>query len=94
MALIFLEVLIIFTITNFDFQQVRLPWLHRYWRVASIYPISIHWVMRFGGNAGVLIQAAIKVKNSFRVQKCTLVNSVVKALTTLWSTASDCRHVC
>jgi len=29
MALIFLGVLIVFTISSFDFQQVRLPWLHR-----------------------------------------------------------------
>jgi len=29
MALIFLEVLAIFTISSFEFQQVRLPWLHR-----------------------------------------------------------------
>jgi len=30
MALIFLEVLIIFSVSIFEFQQVRLPWLHRY----------------------------------------------------------------
>jgi len=29
MALIFLAVLIIFTILSFEFQQVRLPWLQR-----------------------------------------------------------------
>jgi len=29
MALIFLEVLIVFAISRFEFQQVRLPWLHR-----------------------------------------------------------------
>jgi len=29
MALIFLEVLITFTVSSFEFQQVRLPWLHR-----------------------------------------------------------------
>ena len=28
MALIFLRVLIIFTVSSFEFQQVRLPWLH------------------------------------------------------------------
>jgi len=28
-ALIFLGVLIIFTVSSFEFQQVRLPWLHR-----------------------------------------------------------------
>jgi len=29
MALIFLGVLIVFTVSGFEFQQVRLPWLHR-----------------------------------------------------------------
>jgi len=64
MVLTFLEVLTIFTISSFVFQQVRLPWLYRYWWVAPIHQASIHWIMRFGGNAGVLIQAAIEVKNS------------------------------
>jgi len=30
MALIFLWVLIIFTVSSFEFQQIRLLWLHRY----------------------------------------------------------------
>jgi len=29
MALIFLGVVIVFTASSFDFQQVRLPWLYR-----------------------------------------------------------------
>jgi len=29
MALIFLGVLIVFTVSIFEFQQFRLPWLHR-----------------------------------------------------------------
>jgi len=29
MALIFQGVLIVFTVSSFEFQQVRLPWLHR-----------------------------------------------------------------
>jgi len=29
MALIFLEVVVVFTASSFEFQQVRLPWLHR-----------------------------------------------------------------
>jgi len=29
MALIFLGVLIVFTISSFGFKQIRLPWLHR-----------------------------------------------------------------
>jgi len=32
-----------------------------------VHPTSIHWIMRFGGNAGVLTHAAIEVKNSSRV---------------------------
>jgi len=28
-ALIFLGVLIVFTVSSFEYQQVRLPWLHR-----------------------------------------------------------------
>ena len=33
MALIFLGVLIVFNVSSFDFQQVKLPWLHRQWWV-------------------------------------------------------------
>jgi len=29
MALIFIGILIFFTILSFEFQQARLPWLHR-----------------------------------------------------------------
>jgi len=29
MVLIFLEVLIIFAVSSFEFQQVRLPWIYR-----------------------------------------------------------------
>jgi len=29
LALIFLGVLIVFTVSSFEFRQVRLPWLHR-----------------------------------------------------------------
>jgi len=44
----FLKVLIIFTVSSFQFQQVRLPWLYRQWWVAAIYPTSIYWTIRFG----------------------------------------------
>jgi len=30
MALIFLGVLIVFTVSCFEFQRVRLPWLHHF----------------------------------------------------------------
>jgi len=29
-----------------------------------IYPTSIHWIIRFGGNARVLLQAATEAQNS------------------------------
>jgi len=32
----------------------------------------IRWIIKFGGNAGVFIQAAIEVKNNFRVSKSAL----------------------
>jgi len=32
-----------------------------------IHSTSIHWIMRFRGNAGVLIRAAIEVKNISQV---------------------------
>jgi len=44
--------------------------------VAPIHPTSIHWIIRFGGNAGVLTKAATEAKTSSRVLKCTLVNLV------------------
>jgi len=29
---------------------------------SPVYPISIHWIIRLGGNAGVLLQAATEAK--------------------------------
>jgi len=37
---------------------------------------SIHWIIRFIGNAGVLSQAATEAVNSCRVSKCTSVDLV------------------
>ena len=48
MAVIFQGVLIVFTVSSFGFQQVRLPWLHRQWWVVPIHSTSIHWIIRFG----------------------------------------------
>jgi len=48
MVLIFLGVLIVFTVSSFEFQQAR-------------------WIIRYGGNTGVLTQAAAEAKNSSRV---------------------------
>jgi len=39
-------------------------------------PTSIHWIIRFGGNAGVFTKDATKAKTSSRVLKYTLVNLV------------------
>jgi len=33
---------------------------------SPIHPTSIHWIIRFGGNAGVLLQAATKAKTVFK----------------------------
>jgi len=44
--------------------------------VTPIHPISIHWIIRFGGNVGVLQKGETEAKSSSRVLKCTLVNLV------------------
>jgi len=67
MALIFLGVLIVFTVSSFEFQQVRLPWLRCQWWVAQLHLTSVHWIIRFGSNGGVSSQAATEAKNSPRV---------------------------
>ena len=56
-ALIFLGVLIIFHVSSFEFHQVKCQW----W-VASVHPTSTHWIIRLGGNARVLLQAATEAK--------------------------------
>jgi len=40
-----------------------------------IHPISIHWIISLGGNAGV-IQAATEAKNSSQVYRSTLADLV------------------
>jgi len=46
MLLIFLRVLIIFTVKSFEFQQVKLPWLHCHWWVVpnlpDLSPLTYH----------------------------------------------------
>jgi len=61
MALMFLGTLIVFTVLSFEFQQVRLPWLNRWWWVALIHPTLIHWIM-IEDNARVLTQGATEAK--------------------------------
>jgi len=54
-ALIFIEVLIVFSKSYcLDFITSDAP----------VHLTSIHWIIRFGGNIGVLSQAAIEAKDS------------------------------
>ena len=73
-ALIFLGTLIIFTVSSFESQKVKLPSLHRQWWVAPIHLTSVHSIINFGHNVGVLSQAATEDKISSRVYKCTSVD--------------------
>jgi len=43
---------------------------------SQIHPTSIHWIIRLGGNARVLLQAATEAKNSSEVYRCTLADLV------------------
>jgi len=80
MALLFLGVLLIFYRLSFEFQQVKLSWLHRHWYVAQFTQPQSTALWGLKGNAmegkGVLIQAVTEVKNSSRALECTLVNLV------------------
>ena len=62
MALIFLGVPIIFTISSFEFHKshCRDFIVNDEW--PPVHQNSIQWIIRFGGNAGVLLQAATKAK--------------------------------
>jgi len=74
MALIFLGVLIAFTVSSFEFQQVRLPWHHRYRPLMMSGPNSPNLSpldCQVWSNAGVLTKAATEAKTSSRVVKCT-----------------------
>jgi len=64
MALIFLEVLIIFTVSSFEFQQVRLPWIYRYWWVAPIIHLNA-LDYQVWGNAGVVNTSWIGSQKQF-----------------------------
>jgi len=63
MALICLRVPIVFTISSFEFHQVKLPWLHRQGWVAPNSPdLSPLDCQVWGGNPWVLSQAATEAK--------------------------------
>jgi len=58
MALIFLGVPIVFNVFSFKFHQVNRPQFIANNEWSAVHPTSIHWIIRLGGNAGVLLQAA------------------------------------
>jgi len=41
--------------------------------VAPIHPTSIHWIIRFGGNAGVLTQSCNRSQKQFSSLKMHLI---------------------
>jgi len=64
----FLEVLIVFSISSFEFTKSNCrDFIANDVRVPPIHPTLIQWIIRFGGNAGVISQAATEAKNSSRV---------------------------
>jgi len=46
---------------------------------SPVHPTSIDWIIRLGGNAGVLLQSATEVQNSSQVYRCTLADLVCLA---------------
>jgi len=50
----------------------------------QIHPTSIHWIIRFGGNATVLLQTATEAQNSSQVYRCTLADLVCNAEESHW----------
>jgi len=98
MALICLRVPIVFTISSFEFHQVKLPWLHRQGWVASNSPdLSPLDCQVWGAILESYHRQQPKLKQ-FPGLKINLNRFGLpyqrKAVTTLWkTTASDCRHV-
>ena len=62
-----------------------------------IYSTLVHWIIRFGGNAEVLSQAAAEDRNNSRVLKCTSVDLVCLTGESHWQryyrTTSMCHSV-
>jgi len=84
MALIFLGVPIVLPIVFLMFSVSSFITSNRPNFIANnewspVHPTSICWIIRLGGNAGVLLQAATKAKNSSQVYRCTLANLVCLA---------------
>jgi len=62
MALIFVRVLIIFDFQVMNFTKSNWSDFIANDEWSPIHPTSIHWIIEFEGNAGVLLQAATKAK--------------------------------
>ena len=79
MALIFLGVPIVFNVSSFKFYEVKSPTLSPIINGCQIHPTSVHFIIRLGGNARVLLQTATEAKNSSQVYRCTLTDLVCVA---------------
>jgi len=79
MALIFLGVPIVFTflVSSFIKSNHHNIIANNEW--SPFHPTSVHWIIRLGGNARVLLQAATDAKNSSQVYRCTLAELVCLA---------------
>jgi len=87
MAWIFLGVPIVFNVSSFKFHWVKSPWLHRHNEWFPIHPTSIHWIIRLGKNAGVLLQAATEAKTVTRESHwhgLSVLQSLVASLVLTW----------
>jgi len=66
----FVQVFVVLTILSCKYHQVKLLWLHRQGLVGpAVHPISIHWIITFAVNAGVLSQSAAEAKKQFLTLK-------------------------
>ena len=59
MALIILGVSIVFNVFSFKSNHRNFIANNKW---SPVYPTSVHWIIRLGGNAAVLLQAATKAK--------------------------------
>ena len=76
MALIFLGVPIVFNVFSLSFiKSNRRNFIANNEWPPIIHPTSIHWIIRLGRNAGVLLQAAIEAKT---------VSKFTDALSLIW----------
>jgi len=74
MLLIFPRILIIFNRLKFQVSPSQIASTSSLMVSGPNSPI--HWIITFGGNAGVLLQAATEADSRSRVLTCTLVNLV------------------